>query len=344
MTLNVTNTVTQPTPDTLQKFMFEAAPVRGELVHLSHAWQEITRRRDYPAAVRRLLGEMTAAATLLTANLKFNGALIMQLHGDGPVRMLVVECHSDLSLRATAKLAEDAQIDDDATLTELVNVTGQGRFAITLDPKEKVPGQQPYQGIVPLSGRHGPLLDMSAVLEHYMLTSEQLDTRLWLAANGEVAAGMLLQRLPTYGGKAANGEIVGETGQPLAAGVAPQDLDTWERVCHLGGTVGTDELLDVPPETLLRRLFWEETEDAGIRVFEPRQPRFSCSCSRVKVGAMLRMLGEDEVASVLEERAQIDVNCEFCGQHYAFDAVDCAHLFTEQPVSQTVKTASHLHH
>ena len=339
--------MTHAIPDTLQKFMFEAAPVRGELVRLSDTWQEITRRRTYPPAVRRLLGEMTAAAALLTANLKFNGALVMQIHGDGPVRMLVVECHSDLSLRATAKLADDVEIAEDATLAQLVNVNGQGRFAITLDPQDKLPGQQPYQGVVPLSGRHGPLPDMSAVLEHYMLTSEQLDTRLWLAADGNVAAGMLLQRLPTYGGKSmagTDGSVIGETGQPLAPGVPAQDLDTWERVCHLGGTLQTDELLEVPPETLLRRLFWEETQQAGVRLFEPRHPRFNCSCSRVKVGAMLRMLGEEEVASVLAERDQVDVNCEFCGQHYAFDAVDCAHLFTEKPVSQSVKAVSNQHH
>jgi molecular chaperone Hsp33 len=324
--------------------MFEAAPVRGELVRLADTWQEIMRRTNYPPAVQRLLGEMTAAAALLTANLKFDGALIMQLHGDGPVRMLVVECNSDLSMRATAKWAEDVEIADDATLSELVNVSGQGRFAMTLDPHNKLPGQQPYQGIVPLSGRHGQLADMSAVLEHYMLSSEQLDTRLWLAADEKTAAGMLLQRLPTYGGKSATGEIVGETGQPLTPGVAAQDLDTWERVCHIGATLQHEELLDVQPQTLLRRLFWEETEHAGVRVFEPRIPRFSCSCSRLKVGSMLRMLGKDEVASVLAERNQVDVNCEFCGEHYAFDAVDCAHLFTEQPIAQTVKGISSSQH
>ncbi len=174
----MTHTTTPATtPDTLQKFLFDAAPVRGELVRMEATWQEVLGRHSYPAPVRRLLGEMMAAAALLSANLKFNGALVMQLHGDGPVRMLVVECLSDLSMRATAKLAEDAQIADDATLAQMVNAHGHGRFAITLDPKDKLPGQQAYQGIVPLADAHGPLASISAVLEHYMQASAQLDTR-----------------------------------------------------------------------------------------------------------------------------------------------------------------------
>ncbi len=201
------------TTDTLQKFLFDAAPVRGELVRMEATWREVLNRHAYPAPVRRVLGEMMAAAALLSANLKFNGALVMQLHGDGPVRMLVVECLSDLSMRATAKLADDAKIADDATLAELVNVHGHGRFAITLDPKDKLPGQQPYQGIVPLADAHGPLASMSAVLEHYMQASEQLDTRLWLAADDHAAAGMLLQKLPSYGGT----QEVGEPGRPCRA-------------------------------------------------------------------------------------------------------------------------------
>ena len=211
-------------PDTLQKFLFDAAPVRGELVRMEATWQEVLNRHAYPAPVRRLLGEMMAAAALLSANLKFNGALVMQLHGDGPVRMLVVECLSDLSMRATAKIAEDATITDDATLTTLVNAHGHGRFAITLDPQDKLPGQQPYQGIVPLSDENGPLESMASVLEHYMQASEQLDTRLWLASNGQVAAGMLLQKLPSYGGTME--AQVGETGSPLSGDVQAQDLDT----------------------------------------------------------------------------------------------------------------------
>ncbi|KWW36753.1 Hsp33 family molecular chaperone HslO [Cupriavidus metallidurans] len=313
-------------PDTLQKFLFDAAPVRGELVRMEATWQEVLNRHAYPAPVRRLLGEMMAAAALLSANLKFNGALVMQLHGDGPVRMLVVECLSDLSMRATAKIAEDATITDDATLATLVNVHGHGRFAITLDPQDKLPGQQPYQGIVPLSDENGPLDSMAAVLEHYMQASEQLDTRLWLASNEQVAAGMLLQKLPSYGGTME--AQVGETGSPLAGDVQAQDLDTWDRACQLGATLKQDELLAESPETLLRRLFWEELQNAGLRVFEPMTPHFQCSCSRAKVAGMLQSLGQAEIESIIAERGDVEIHCDFCGQRYVFDPVDAAQLFT----------------
>src|SRR6476646_248549 len=143
---------TDTSKDILQKFIFDNAAVRGELIEVSNAWREIQSRHDYPKAVRNLLGEMVAAAALLSANLKFNGAIVMQIHGDGPVRLLVVECDADLRLRDTAKLAEDARIADNASLTQLLNASGQGRFVITLDPADKMPGQQPYQGIVPLDG------------------------------------------------------------------------------------------------------------------------------------------------------------------------------------------------
>ncbi|WP_426393886.1 Hsp33 family molecular chaperone HslO [Ralstonia sp. R-29] len=335
--------------DELKKFVFDAAPVRGELVRLEGTWQEVLRRRRYPAPVSTLLGEMMAAAALLSANLKFNGALVMQLHGDGPVRMLVVECNSDLSMRATAKIAEGAEIADDATLAEMVNVHGHGRFAITLDPQDKLPGQQPYQGIVPLADENGPLATITEVLEHYMQSSEQLDTRLWLAADGKAASGMLLQRLPSYGG-AMEGRTghapaqVGETGQPLHRDVQEQDLDTWERVCQLGKTLRRDELLEQPIDTLIKRLYWEEMEAAGIRMFEPLNPHFRCSCSRLRVGAMLRTLGQAEVESILEEREKVEIDCEFCGQHYSFDAVDCAQLFAQDTVAQGIQGASEQRH
>ncbi|WP_011297276.1 Hsp33 family molecular chaperone HslO [Cupriavidus necator] len=328
------------TTDTLQKFLFDAAPVRGELVRMEATWREVLNRHAYPAPVRRVLGEMMAAAALLSANLKFNGALVMQLHGDGPVRMLVVECLSDLSMRATAKLAEGVQIADDATLADLVNVYGHGRFAITLDPKDKLPGQQPYQGIVPLSDAHGPLASMSAVLEHYMQASEQLDTRLWLAADDHAAAGMLLQKLPSYGGT----QEVGETGAALTEETRAQDLDTWDRACQLGNTLKSDELLAETPDTLLRRLFWEDLQDAGLRVFEPLTPHFHCSCSRAKVAGMLQSLGQEEIDGIVAERGHVEIHCDFCGQRYEFDAVDCAQLFTPAHVATGAGEGAHHHH
>jgi len=314
--------------DQLQKFMFSTAPVRGEIVSLSSTWQEVLTRRQYPAPVRTVLGEMMAACALLSANLKFDGTLIMQIFGDGPVRMLVVQCSSDLSMRATARLADDAAatLGDDLSFAELVNTGGHGRCVITLDPAAKQPGQQPYQGIVPLNGDDGALPSIASVLEHYMRHSEQLDTRLWLAANDARAVGMLLQKLPGDGG------IVPHPGE--------LDADTWERVCTLGSTLSRDELLEQEPETVFRRLFWQE----NVHHFEPAGARFLCSCSREKVGAMLRMLGREEVDSVIEERGHVEVHCDYCNQRYEFDPVDVEQLFVVSGLSEGVAPAAGQRH
>ncbi|MFK0375351.1 Hsp33 family molecular chaperone HslO [Pandoraea sp. NPDC090278] len=300
--------------DQLQKFMFDAAPVRGEYVSLDATWRAVLERHDYPTPVRNLLGEMMAAAALLTANVKFDGALILQLHGDGPVSMVVVECNADLTMRATAKYS--GEIPEDASLKSMVNVNGRASFAITLDPRVKQPGQQPYQGVVPLSDEHGPLPDMASVLEHYMHHSEQLDTRLWLASDENHAVGVLLQKLPGHGGTAGSG----------AERAPEEDEDTWNRVCHLGNTLKRDEMLSTDREEMLHRLFWEET----VRVFDPLPTAFRCTCSRERVSNMLRTLGEAEVMSVFDERPSVEVACEFCRQTYHFDKVDAAQLFTEQ--------------
>ncbi|QGZ62890.1 Hsp33 family molecular chaperone HslO [Paraburkholderia acidisoli] len=318
--------------DQLQKFMFSAAPVRGEIVSLTDTWQEVLTRRQYPLPVRQVLGEMMAACSLLSANLKFDGTLIMQIFGDGPVRMLVVQCGSDLSMRGTARLAEEytgdnpLAIADDLNFAELVNPSGNGRCVITLDPASKQPGQQPYQGIVPLNGEDGPLKSIAAVLEHYMHHSEQLDTRMWLAANDERAVGMLLQKLPGDGG------IVPHQGE--------HDTDTWERVCTLGGTLTREEMLEQDSATLFRRLFWQE----NVRHFDPATPRFQCTCSREKVGAMLKMLGRDEVDSVIEERGHVEIHCDYCNQRYEFDPVDVAQLFAANALSEGVSPAQERRH
>jgi molecular chaperone Hsp33 len=321
----MTQTLSQDTQDTLQKFIFDNAAVKGELVEISDTWREVQARHDYPPAVKTVLGEMLAAAALLSANLKFNGAIIMQIHGDGPVRLLVAECDSDLRLRATAKLAEDAVVADDATLTQLLNVHGKGRFVITLDPLEKMPGQQPYQGIVPLDGD-----DMATVIENYMLRSEQLDTRLWLAADATVSRGLLLQKLPRHSGKDDQVEQASEA----------DDLETWNRAVILASTLKQDELLSTDIQTLMNRLFWEET----IRVFEPAHPQFFCSCTREKVGNMLKMLGRAEVDDALAELGHLGINCDFCGKHYDFDKVDCAQLFASDTPVETLIPASEIKH
>lgn len=311
--------------DTLQKFMLETGDVRGELVELTGAWQQTQEHHNYPAPVQALLGQMLAAAALLTANLKFDGALIMQIHGDGPIRLLVVECDASLRLRATAKLVADAVIDAGASITELINANGNGHFAITLDPADKFPGQRPYQGIVALEGD-----SMAAIIETYMLHSEQLDTKLWLAADAQVARGLLLQRLPESG--------PGATTSPQT----PHDLaqENWQRMVALGSTLKTAELLSTDNATLLHRLFWEET----LRLFDPLPVQFHCGCNRDKVGNMLRMLGQAEVQDALAEHGQLSVACDFCGRQYSFDKVDCAQLFASGAPAEALLPASPAQH
>lgn len=306
--------------DTLQKFMFENASVRGELVELGDSWQQVQALHSYPPAVQIMLGELMAAAALLSANLKFDGTMIMQIHGDGPVSLMVVECDSKLRLRATAKLRPGAAIADDAGLDQLIHAHGQGRFVITLDPNDKLPGQQAYQGIVPLDGA-----DIATVIENYMLRSEQLDTKLWLAADRHVARGLLLQKLPKNGGSEAQ---------------VNDEAEAWNHAVMLGDTLKAEEMLSHDIATLMHRLFWEQT----LRVFDPEHPQFHCTCTREKVGNMLKMLGQAEVSQAISDLGRLDINCDFCGKHYAFDQVDCAQIFATGTVVQATATAGSSKH
>jgi len=305
----------------LHKFLFEGLPVRGSIVRLTSAWTEILSRRraddaasTWPWPVMELVGEMAAAGALMQSNIKFNGALVMQIFGEGPVKVAVAEVQHDLSLRVTATVV--GEVPAGAHLQDLVNVNGRGRCAITLDPRDRLPGQQAYQGVVPLNASTGAGAPRLAdVLEHYMRQSEQLDTRLVLAANESVAAGLLIQRLPAEGGA------------HLTAGTEldpAEQLEHFNRIATLAATLTPEELLQHDVETILRRLFWEEK----LLRFEPLTPRFACTCSRERVTGMIRGLGVEEAESILAERGEIDVSCDFCGQHYRFDAVDAAQIFT----------------
>jgi molecular chaperone Hsp33 len=312
----------------LHKFLFDGLPVRGMLVRLTDTWVEMLRRRAsntesgaYAAPVQQLLGELLAAAALMQANIKFDGALVVQISGDGPVKLAVAEVQPDLAMRATATVI--GSVPPDASLSAMVNVGNRGRCAITLDPKNRFPGQQPYQGVVPLFGDHGEKLEkLSDVLQHYMLQSEQLDTTMVLAANDTLAAGLLIQRLPAQG-----------TGNLSGATHRVQDEDEigvnehYNRIALLASSLKREELLGLDVDTILRRLFWEES----VTRFEPLSgdtgPRFACSCSRSKVGAMIVSLGVAEAESIIEERGEIEVACEFCGVQYRFDPVDAAQLF-----------------
>jgi molecular chaperone Hsp33 len=321
----------------LHRFLFDGLPVRGSIVRLTDAWADILERRrrsvggQWPQPVVELVGEMAAAGVLMQSNIKFNGALILQIFGDGPVKVAVAEVQHDLSLRATAKVV--GPVANDARLPEMVNVGNKGRCAITLDPRDKFPGQQPYQGMVPLYGDRGEKITrLSDVLEHYMLQSEQLDTKLILAADEKVAAGLLIQRLPAAGENNLAGSMVSKENEDQI-GVN----EDYNRIATLAASLTSQELLELDVDTVLRRLFWEEK----LMRFPAQRPQFACTCSRERVAGMLRGLGREEAENIIAEQGEIDVACDFCGQQYKFDAVDAAQLFTspgdQPPVSGEVQ-------
>lgn len=295
--------------DILSRFLFENTPVRGNIVNLSNTYHMALDKQHLPKGLKQALGQLMAASALLTATLKMNGSLVLQIQGSGVLKLLVVECTSDFGIRATAKYNGD--ISDEQNLFDLIQ---QGQFVITLDPKD---GGQTYQGIVPIEGN-----DLSTILENYMLRSEQIDTKIWLCCDGNSVAGMLLQKLP---------DTMNQVTQSEESMV--HDVDAWNRVGHLADTVTDEELLQLPTETLLHRLFHEE----DIRLFEASNTKFFCSCTRASVGNMLRMLGHDEINSILEEQGKIEVNCDFCNTHYQFDKVDAAQLLASDHSTQSSK-------
>lgn len=274
--------------DSLHRFVFEHSPIRGEIVHLDASWRAVLERRDYPPPLRHALGELMAAAALLTATLKFDGRLILQIKGTAAVKLLVVECNSNRNLRALA------QWEGDIAEGSLADMTGGGQLVMTIDPEA---GRERYQGIVELGGT-----TIADAFEHYFTQSEQLETRLWLAADDQQAAGMLLQRLPDK-------EL--------------PDHDAWRRVVRLGETLTATELLALSAKDILHRLFHEE----DVRLFSHLPLSFRCSCTRDRVSRVLRMLGAEEVRDIVAERGQVDVACEFCGQQYHYDPVDAEQVF-----------------
>lgn len=289
-------------PDTLQRFVFENTPIRGNLVNLTSTLQLALNKQHLPAGLKRALGELMAASALLTATLKMSGSLVLQIQSKGALKLLVVECNSEFGIRATAKWK--GEVSDEQSLFDLLS---QGQFMITLDPKD---GRQAYQGIVALEGD-----SISTILENYMLRSEQIDTKIWLHCDGNAAAGMLLQKLPDTMNQITKSEDL-----------SAQDLDAWNRIGHLADTITDDELLNLPTETILTRLFHEE----DVRLFEASNTKFHCSCSRESVSGMLRMLGNDEITSIIEEQGKIEVNCDFCNAHYSFDKVDATQLMVSE--------------
>lgn len=301
--------------DRIHRLSLGDGAVRAQIVSLGPSWREVVSRHALPAAVLAELGHLTVAGILLATALKFDGKLILQVHGDGPVRLVVVESDAQGSFRATAKLASDETVEEHADFLSLVNRHGNGRFVVTLDPGAASQNRQPYQGIVSLEGS-----GVAAMLESYLSRSEQVPSRIWLAADGNTASGLLLQKMPDDGGESASA-----------------DPQAWERLCLLADTLTRNEMLSLAPEQLLHRLFWQEPQ----RHSDQRICRFACSCTRQKVAAMLRMLGQPEVTDIIAERGNVEVNCDFCNQRYEFDAVDCAQLFASDLDGTGTSTARH---
>ncbi|WP_334119518.1 Hsp33 family molecular chaperone HslO [Limnobacter sp.] len=293
--------------DTLRTLIFDQSSCRAHLVHLTDAWQQVLSHNTYPAPVQKVLGELVAASTMLSSSLKFEGSLIIQIQGDGPIRLLVAECNSRLGLRATVKLAENTQIAENATFKDLVNATGKGICAIILDPRNRLPGQEPYQGIVPLAGN-----TVADSLEAYMHSSEQLETRLILNADENAAAGVMLQQMPQHGGIVSSKEF---------------DADGWDRLQALVNTLQTPEHLNTDTDELAKRLFWEEDPDGLAQ----RQAHFECTCSRDKVERMLVSLGQAELDDALSETPTVEIQCDFCNANYSFTRDECNAMFASGP-------------
>ncbi|WP_024872404.1 Hsp33 family molecular chaperone HslO [Tolumonas lignilytica] len=284
------------TPDQLHRFIFENYEIRGELVQLNQTTRDMLSGHHYPLAIQRLLSELLVATSLLTATLKFEGSITVQLQGDGPVRFAVINGDHQQQLRGVARY--EGVIAENAGLHELI---GKGHMMITITPDE---GER-YQGIVALDGD-----TLAACLESYFAQSEQLPTRIWLKneQNEEhpAAAGMLIQSMPN-----SNNE--------------QQALD-YEHVITLTDTIKSEELLNLPAEEILYRLYHQEQ----VRLFEPQAVNFVCTCSRARCESALQQLGKDEVDSILEERDEIRMDCDYCGTEYHFTANDVAHLFNDQ--------------
>ncbi len=283
--------------DTLHRFLFERFPIRGHLVHLDAAWRALIEHRAYPDAIRETLGEAVVASLLLAATIKFEGVLSLQLQGDGPMHLLLVQCTSGLGVRGLARYRDLGA----GASHKISDLAGNGNLTVTLETDD---GAQRYQGIVPIEGDR-----LAGSLQSYFQNSEQLPTRLWLHADALGASGMLLQKLP------------GAAALPAAAAAALEDA--WTRVQIIGDTLTKEELRTLADAEILHRLFNED----DLRLFEPSPVYFRCRCSRERVAGMLQGLGEAETRSVIAERGKVEVHCDFCNRAYVFDAVDVEQLF-----------------
>lgn len=284
--------MSQVHPDTISRFLFESADIRGEIVHLDSCYQTIINQHAYPDCLKKLLGEALAATVLMNATIKYEGGLTLQFQSNGALSLLLVKCDHKQCIRALIQF--DEQADNEAYLQSLA----QGKLVITIESDKHV---RPYQSIVPVKNAC-----ISDSLEFYFAQSEQLATKIWLAANEKKVSGMLLQMLPS------NQKI--------------EDRESfWSYATMLGSTITGEELLELDNQTILNRLYHEET----LRLYAPQPVRFFCPCSKERMSRAIQTLGEKEALQALKEQEKINVSCEFCGQHFVFDAIDIEMIFRE---------------
>jgi molecular chaperone Hsp33 len=262
------------------------------------SWQAVLERYAYPPAVSEQLGQAMAAVILLSATIKYDGSLILQAQGSGPLRTLVAQATRQRTVRGLARW------EGELPNGSLAQQYGTGQMMLTVANQ----GGDRYQGIVALEGE-----DLAEALERYFNHSEQLASRFWLVADEKHAAGLFLQQLPS----------------------SQDRQEAWQRIGMLAETVTRDELLKLPVQTLLHRLFHEEQ----VRLFEPEPVAFRCTCSRERIGSSLRAMGRTELQAILQEQGAIEVDCDFCNKHYRFDAIDTEQLFIEGVAIDTSGTA-----
>lgn len=286
--------------DILQRFIFDGAPVRGQIVHLNDSYKSIMKQHNYPPMIQKILGEALVAASLLSAIIKFKGRLTVQFRGNGKLKLLLAQCNQAFQLRGLAQWSENLKEN------ELWEALNQGVLGIMMDPD--IPGGKRYQGIVAWKGK-----SFIETLEGYFYQSEQLPTRLWFSVNEECAAGMLLQVMPKDKPELYQND--------------------WERLVMLTDTVKPDELLNIENQVLLHRLYSEE----DVRVFEKVPVMFSCNCSVERSEHAIAILGQKEAEQELRLKENIVVTCEFCNKAYSFDRVDIARIFAkgDKPPSST---------
>jgi molecular chaperone Hsp33 len=277
---------------------FDDCDIRGEIVSLGDSYREILSHNQYPPAIQKLLGEFLAAIGLLSSTLKFDGMIILQARGEGAISTIMAECNHHNNIRGIVRMNPAVELSSElAERGGLQDLLGKGVLVITIEPKrrENFAGKlERYQGIVPLERD-----TLAGCLEDYFQQSEQLATRLWFGANEQQAGGLLLQALPH--------QLITDTDDNKAH---------WETITTLANTITNEELLELDQDTVLYRLFNEQP----VRLFEPKQLKFACSCSRERSEGALLSLGKDEVEELLIEKGSIDIDCQFCNQHYHFSA------------------------